>query len=188
MEYEEPDYVQKCWMETTRQSKGIFQRDPNQTPSKPVQRSQLAMKKVMDVTMKDRKMTEWSYSSQHGGLIRTQPETLKEATLSDHIPILSEIRYRVPDHIKECHSSHDYPCLADTFLYHDELKNNIIDLSTIKVACQTLAGNINIMQRKLNDDDNDTPKLFNGSSFIPAKDVISPEDDPALVDYGDNDE
>ena len=44
------------------------------------------------------------------------------------------------------------------------------------------------MQRKLNDDDDDTLKFFNGSSFIPAKDVISPEDDPELVNCGDNDE
>jgi hypothetical protein len=68
------------------------------------------------------------------------------------------------------------------------LKKDYIDLATIKVACQTLAGNINIMQRKLNDDNDDTPTLFNGSIFIPAKDVISPEDDPELIDYGDNDE
>ena len=124
--------------------------------------------------MKDRKMTEWSYSSQHGGLIRTQPETLKEATLSDHIPILSEIRYRVPDHIKECRSSPDYPRLAGTFLNHVHLKKDDVDLETIKVACQTLAGNINIMEGTLNDDDNQTPPLFNGSIFITTKDVISP--------------
>jgi hypothetical protein len=61
--------------------------DPNHALFKPVQQSQLTMKKVMDVTMKDRKMKEWSFSSHHGGLIKTQPEKLKQATLSDAIPI-----------------------------------------------------------------------------------------------------
>ena len=128
--------------------------DTNPALSKPVQQSQLAMKKVMDVTMKDRKMKEWSFSSQHGGLIKTQPETLKQATLSDAIPIMSEIRYHVPNHIEERRSSPEYPCLAETFLNHDQLKEDIINLSTIKVACQTLAGNIKIMEEKVNDNDN----------------------------------
>ena len=188
MEYEKPDYVHKCWMETRRQSKGIFQRNPNRTPSKPVQQSQLAMKKVMDVTMKDRKMKEWSFSSQHGGLIKTQPETLKQATLSDHIPILSEIRYRVPNHIEECRSSPEYPHLAGTFLDHDRLEERTLDLATIKAACHTLAGNIKIMAEKVYDNEDQTPQLFYGSTFISAKDVISPEDDPELFDFGNNDE
>jgi hypothetical protein len=128
------------------------------------------------------------FSSEHGRIIQTKPEKLKQATLSDAIPIMSEIRYRVPDHIKECRYSPDCPRFVDTFLYHDELKNDIIDLATIKVACQTLAGNINIIEGKVNDDDDQTPPLFNGSIFIPAKDVISPEDDPELIDYGNNTE
>ena len=43
---------------------------------------------------------------------------LKQATLSDAMPIMSEIRYRVPDHIEQCRSSPDYPRLAGTFLNH----------------------------------------------------------------------
>jgi hypothetical protein len=133
-------------------------------------------------------MTEWSFSSQHGGLIKTQPETLKQATLSDAIPIMSEIRYRVPKHIEECRSSPEFPRLAGIFLNHDQLKQEIIDLSTIKVACQTLAGNIKIVEEKVNDNEDQTPSLFYGSIFIPAMDVICPEDDPELFDYGNNDE
>ena len=113
---------------------------------------------------------------------RDKIRKLKQATLSDAIPIMSEIRYRVPKHIEECRSSPEYPRLAGTFLNHDQLKEDIINLSTIKVACQTLAGNINIMEEKVNDNEDQTPPLFYGYIFIPAKDVISPEDDPELVD------
>ena len=48
--------------------------DRNHAPSKPVQQSQVAMKKVMDVTMKDRRMKEWSFSSEHGEMIDTKPK------------------------------------------------------------------------------------------------------------------
>jgi hypothetical protein len=78
--------------------------------------------------------------------------------------------------------------LAGNFLNHAQLKEDIIDLSTIKVACQTLAGNIKIMEEKVNDNEDQTPSLFYGSIFIPANDVISPKDDPELFDYGNNSE
>ena len=188
MEYEKSDYVYEHWMRSRKQNKDIFQRAPNQAPSKLVEQSQVAMKKVMDVTIKDRKMTEWSFSSQHGGLIKTQPETLKQATLSDAIPIMSEIRYCVPKHIEDCRKSPEYPRLAGTFLNHHQLEEDTIDLSTIQAACEVLAGNIKIMQDKINDDEDQTPPLFYGSIFIPAKDVISPQDDPELFDFGNNDE
>ena len=43
--------------------------------------------------------------------------------------------------------------------------------------------------KKSNADDDDTPPLFQGSSFVPVKDVISREqDDPELVDYAYNDD
>ena len=48
--------------------------DLNHARSKSVQQSQVAMKKVMDVTMKDRRMKELSFSSEHGEMINTQPK------------------------------------------------------------------------------------------------------------------
>ena len=109
-------------MELIRKQNGKKIIGPSLVPLKPVQQSQVAMKKVMDVTMKDRRMKEWSFSSEHGGMINTKPEKLKQATLSDAIPIMSEIRYRVPDHIEQCRYRFDYPCLAGTFLNHVHLK------------------------------------------------------------------
>ena len=71
---------------------------------------------------------------------------------------------------------------------HHQLEEDTIDLSTIQAACEVLAGNIKIMQDKINDDEDQTPPLFYGSTFISAKDVISPADDPELFDFGNNDE
>jgi hypothetical protein len=128
-EYEKPDYVQTCWRELIRKQKGKTNNSgQSQVAPKPVQQSQVAMKKVVDGTMKDSRMKEWSFSSEHGGMIERKPEQMKQATLSDAMPIISEIRYCVPDHIEQCRSSPDYPRLAGTFLNHVHLKKDCIDL------------------------------------------------------------
>ena len=119
--------MQRCWRELFRKQKGKKESGQTQVAPKPVQQSQVAMKKVVDGTMKDRRMKEWSFSPEHGGMIETKPEQLKQATLSDAMPIMSDIRYRgVPDHIEQCRSSPDYPCLAGTFLNHVHLKKTTL--------------------------------------------------------------